>query len=383
MDSVKLKWYRQQSHKGSTINIRKKYFIPERNCLLWINIKITFENTVVSCPHCFSDSIYRYGKDKHGHQKYICRKCNHQFTLEPNQTRTSKKGYPKCPVCGRNTFAWHKYDSYIHFKCNSKKSGHSIKVPFENLNFFKKNFPNFCRASFKRFRFAPNIILYALVLYFENSCSFRQIQKFLKRFFSVCVSHVSIYNWIRHFASFFKTVSNFLLQKANLQSDEWHADETYIKINGIKHYLWILLDSETRVVIAFHLSAARNSSSALALFENSRCITESEPNTIITDGLDAYNVPIMATYPKTKHHVYTSFSDVLSNNLIESFNKTFKAWYKTKKGFCSFTSALDMISNFLFYYNFIHCHSSLSYMTPASVAGITYSQEQAKRWFLF
>lgn len=251
------------------------------------------------------------------------------------------------------------------------------------MNSFKKNFPNFYKASFKRFRFEPNIILYALVLYFENSCSLRQIQSFLKSFFSVSVSHVSIYHWVRHFASFFKTVSNFLLQKANFDSDEWHADETYIKINGIKHYLWILLDSETRVVIAFHLSAARDNSSALALFKKSRSITESQLLTIITDGLDSYNVSVTAAYPKAKHHVYTSFSDVLNNNLIESFNKTFKAWYKTKKGFCSFDSALDMISNFLFYYNFIRCHSSLSYITPASVAGIIYSQEQAKHWFLF
>ena len=26
------------------------------------------------CPHCFSHSLYRYGKDKYGREKYICRK---------------------------------------------------------------------------------------------------------------------------------------------------------------------------------------------------------------------------------------------------------------------------------------------------------------------
>ena len=81
-------------------------------------------------------------------QKYCCCKCYHQFTLEPNKIKFSKKGYPKCPICGRNTFVWHKYDFYIHFKCNSKKSGHSIKVPTIHSSSCKKKFPPFARASF-------------------------------------------------------------------------------------------------------------------------------------------------------------------------------------------------------------------------------------------
>lgn len=135
------------------------------------------------------------------------------------------------------------------------------------INFYKKKFPSFTKAFFKRFRFPPNVILCALSLYFKTSSSLRQIQRFLKNHMSVCVSHVSIYRWIRHFASFFKTVSYFLLQKANLHSDEWHVDVTYIKVKWQKHYLWILLDSETRIVIAFHLFSARDSNTTLALFE--------------------------------------------------------------------------------------------------------------------
>ena len=41
-------------------------------------------------------------------------------------------------------------------------------------------------------------------------------------------------------------------------------------------------------------------------------------------------------------------------------------------------STLDIISNF-----FIHSHFSLSEKALTSVAGVTYSQEQVKRWFLF
>ena len=118
----------------------------------------------------------------------------------------------------------------------------------------------------------------------------------MEKTFNISVSHISIYRWIRYFSAFFKSVSKFLIQKANLKSDEWHADETYIKIKGIKHYLWILLDSETRVVIAFYLSDLRNSSSAYKLFRKSLNSTNAEPITIVTDRLSAYNMPISMTY---------------------------------------------------------------------------------------
>ena len=55
--------------------------------------------------------------------------------------------------------------------------------------------------------------------------------------------------------------------------------------------------------------------------------------TIITDGLDAYNIPILLAYPKSKHHRYHSFAEECSNNILESFNKTFKLGIKRKKDF--------------------------------------------------
>ena len=49
--------------------------------------------------------------------------------------------------------------------------------------------------------------------------------------------------------------------------------------------------------------------------------------------------------------------------------------------FIGMESTLDMISNFLFYYHFIHSHFYLSGQTPA--VGVAYSQEQTKHFFLF
>ena len=62
-----------------------------------------------------------------------------------------------------------------------------------------------------------------------------------------------------------------------------------------------------------------------------------------------------------------SFRDDITNNLIECFNKQFKAWYKTKQGFSSFSSANNLISMFLFFYNFVRPSLRLERPYPGPV----------------
>lgn len=236
--------------------------------------------------------------------------------------------------------------------------------------------------TFKRFRFSPKIILAVLSIYFSSSSSTRQIKKILNILFSVKISHVTIHKWTKRFSDHLRLISAKLLSSGDFNSDEWHADETVVKISGVKHYLWVLLDSETRCVITYYLSPYRNSTSAAQLFQQALLITTSAPGTIITDRLDSYNVPIAVCYPAVRHYPYKSFKDYLNNNFIESFNKTFKAWYKTKKSFKNFCSAEQLITVFMFHYNFLHTHTSLNNLSPANVAGIVYTDKSDDNWFL-
>ena len=83
-----------------------------------------------------------------------------------------------------------------------------------------------------------------------------------------------------------------------------------------------------------------------------------------------------------KHIRVESFKDDVSNNLIESFHHQFKAWYKTKQGFNSFESANNLISMFIFFYNFVRPHSSLNGLTPAQVAGLNLTKREKKKYLL-
>ncbi len=237
------------------------------------------------------------------------------------------------------------------------------------------------KLDFKGMRFPIHIILMALNLYFLNESSTRHISQCLLRIFNVKVSHVTISNWTKKFASYFKLKSDKLLYNIDLSdSDKWHADETVVFINGKKHYLWLVIDSESRLIISYHLSPYRDAKQAFSLFNDAKKL--GSPRAIVTDRLPSYNIPIKSVFQDTLHIKVQSFKDDISNNIIESFNKTFKSWYKGLKGFNSFDSANKLISVFIFHYNFIRNHSSLRGLTPAEVSGINYSVKAKNNWLL-
>lgn len=208
-------------------------------------------------------------------------------------------------------------------------------------------------------------------MYFMSKNSCRNISLLLSRLFNICLSHVTVAAWCSKFAPLFHSLSLSFLPLMDFNSDEWHADETVVKINGRKYYIWLIVDSETRFVLGFHLTKSREECSAVSLFNSVNSL--GSPSSIVSDRLPSYNMPVKLCFPKSSHIKVNSFNDDISNNLIESFNKTFKSWYNTKQGFSSFESANNLICVFIFFYNFLRPHSGLNNLTPAQVAGLNYN----------
>lgn len=229
------------------------------------------------------------------------------------------------------------------------------------------------KTDFKRMRHSLHIIITALTMFYIGGSSFRKIALMMKMLYNIKISHVTISDWSKKFAPVFHSKMISLMPAMNFNSDEWHADETVVKILGKKYYIWFIIDSETRFILGFHLSPHRDSPQAFSLFNNAK--QHGEPKALVSDRYSAYIVPTKAVFG-IKHIRVESFKDDISNNVIEAFNKQFKYWYKTRYGFNSFESANSMILMFVFFYNFIRPHSSLSNLTPAQVAGFQCSQRQ-------
>ena len=236
------------------------------------------------------------------------------------------------------------------------------------------------KIDFKRMRHPVHIIITALSMFYLGKNSFRNIALFLRIVFNIKVSHTTISNWCKSFAPMFDNIRLELISALDFNSDEWHVDETVVKINGIKYYIWFIVDSETRFVLGFHLSPHRDSPQAFTLLNSAKEL--GEPRSIVSDRYAAYKVPVKSIFKNVSHIRVESFKDDISNNIIESFNHQFKTWYKTKQGFNSYTSANNLISTFVFFYNFVRPHSALNGMTPAQVAGLNLTKSQKRKYLL-
>lgn len=337
----------------------------------------------IHCPKCNNNhSFYRYGKDKNGFQKYLCRKCGHQFAPDAPVGKPGKprrRPYPSCPVCGKATFLHHDMEHYSNYRCCDKRCNHSFFVPKPTAIAPPSVSKLFGKTDFKRMRYPVHVILMALSMFYLGKNSFRNIALILRSVMNVQVSHTTIGNWCTRFAPLFQNIAIQLIPALDFNSDEWHADETVVKIQGVKHYLWLIVDAETRFVLGFHLSPHRDSPQAFTLLDSVKAL--GKPQAIVTDRYSAYKIPIKA-FGNVQHIRVQSFGDDITNNLIECFNKQFKAWYKTKQGVSSFASANNLISMFVFFHNFVRPHSALNGLTPAQCAGLKLSKKRKRELLL-
>jgi transposase-like protein len=344
-------------------------FLPENN--LYTKGQCLMQKIIpCNCPKCNNNqNFHKFGKDKFGNQKYRCLVCRHQFALG-FAPKTRMKKYPPCPVCGKSSFLHHDYRDYSNFRCSDKKCNHSFFTPKATAALPPSVSKLFGKTDLKRMRHSIHLIISVLTLFFIGKNSTRNISLMLYQLYNIKVSHVTIADWCKKFAPIFDSISLKLIPTMDFNSDEWHADETVVKIAGKKYYIWFIIDSETRFVLGFHLSPYRSSPQAHSLFNHVAHM--GNPSAIVSDRYSAYNIPAKCYFPTAKHIRVESFKDDISNNLIEAFNNRFKAWYKTKRGFNSFASANATISVFVFFFNFIRPHSGLDNLTPAQVAGCDY-----------
>lgn len=339
----------------------------------------------LSCPRCFSKKLYKYGKDLKGNQKYQCTSCRRQWAPAVLANPRYNKNYPPCPMCNGGSFLHHDYEHYSNFRCNNrKKCNHSFFVvkkaqiqPSSSQNIELEEF------SLKGMRYPFHVVLTALILYFIGNSTLRKVSETLKLAHNIDVSHVSIHKWIKRFAPAFINTAEQYKEQINLaDSDEWHFDETYVKISGKWYYLWWAIDSETRMILDFHLSPTRDASAAYTLTSSCKERYGCPRSMIVSDRFSAYNQAFKFIMPSATHLKVEDFADPISNNLIEAFNGQFKAWYKAKRGFKSFESANTYIALYIFFYNFIRPHQSLSNLTPAQVAGANYGEKQRRACLL-
>ena len=101
--------------------------------------------------------------------------------------------------------------------------------------------------TYKRHRFPPDIISYAVWLYFRFNLSHRDIEDLLAQR-GIIVSYESIRLGCIKFGRIY---ARRLKRRHQGYGDTFYIDEVFVKINGKQHYLWRAVDQEGEVVDVF------------------------------------------------------------------------------------------------------------------------------------
>ena len=150
--------------------------------------------------------------------------------------------------------------------------------------------------TYKRHRFPPDIISYAVWLYFRFNLSHRDIEDLLAER-GIIVTRESIRLWCIKFGALY---ARRLRRSHRSYGDTFHVDEVFVKINGKQHCLWRAVDQDGEIVDVY-LQKKRDGAAAKRFFKRLIRSHGGEPRKIVTDKLRSYGVAHRELIPETIH----------------------------------------------------------------------------------
>jgi putative transposase len=149
---------------------------------------------------------------------------------------------------------------------------------------------------YKRHRFPPEIIQYAVWLYYRFNLSHRDIEDMLAER-GIIVTRESVRLWCNKFGPHYV---RRLKRKHRGFGDTFFIDEVFVKIEGKQHYLWRAVDQDGEVIDVF-LQSRRDGTAAKRFFKRLIKSNGGEPRRIVTDKLRSYGVAHREIMPYVIH----------------------------------------------------------------------------------
>ena len=137
--------------------------------------------------------------------------------------------------------------------------------------------------SFRRHRFPPDVIRYAVWLYFRFTLSVRDVEELLAQR-GIEVSREAVRCWVIKFGPL---IGANLRRRRCAPTGRWHLDEMVVKIGGQRMWLWRAVDDEGEVLDML-VQRRRNKQAALRLLRKLLRNQGIHPETIVTDKLASY-----------------------------------------------------------------------------------------------
>jgi putative transposase len=159
-------------------------------------------------------------------------------------------------------------------------------------------------------RFPKEIISYCVWFYFRFGVSFRDVEEAMASR-GVVVSYETVRRWCDKFG---KDYAAGLRRRRSQTGDQWHLDEVFLNINGVRHYLWRAVD-QNGVVIDILVQPKRDRFAAIRFFRKLlRANDHRRPRVIVTDKLRSYAAAKRVVIPGVAHRQHRYLNNRAENS---------------------------------------------------------------------
>ena len=379
------------------------------------NGKTIPEDTI--CPLCGAPHHYIYDNNG-GNGQYQCKICGQTFTTGENVSTPMRL---LCPYCNHTLV--HKKDRkhFIVHKCVNPKCSYYLhnlkKVSKEDLkedygknkyklhyiyrqftiDFFAMDLNSLPQnaSSLKFNKHNSHILSLCLTMHINLGLSLRKTKQALKDLYNIDISHQQIANYCKTAAVCVKPfVDNYNYEKSNV----FTADETYIKVRGIKGYIWFIMDAASRSILGYQVSDNRSVGPCILAMRQAFKGLEKLPENFqfIADGYSAYPLAAMEFLRKLGNDFKFNITQVIGltnddevskeyrpyKQMIERLNRTYKASYRPTNGFDNYDGANYDLALWVAYYNFLRPHQHNKYQVLNKVEMLENADNMPAKWQL-
>jgi len=371
-----------------------------------------------TCPRCKAPSNYLY-RNNGSKGQLLCKVCSARFSPEEGNRFSSLN--LRCPYCGRSLE--HKKDRrhFIIHKCTNPKCPYYLhnlkKVDKADLaedygrnkyklhyiyreftvDFFKMDITTLPKnaSSLKFTKNNAHIMSLCLTYRVNLGLSLRKTAQAMKDIHGVSISHQMVANYCKTAAICVKPfVDTYPYEKGSA----FAADETYIKVRGIKGYIWLIIDAATRAIIGYQVSDNRGVGPCIMAMRMAFQHLKELPKDFrfIADGYSAYPLAAQQFFHEFGEKFKFEITQVIGltnddavskefrpyKQMIERLNRTYKASYRPTNGFDNYDGANYGLALWVAYYNFLRPHKLHHFRPPVEDEVIKNGDNMPGKWQL-
>ena len=225
------------------------------------------------CPVCGAPHMYLYDNNG-GNGQYQCKVCGTTFISGKIHSRPVRY---KCPYCGKTLVPVKDRSCFRIHKCVNPKCSYYLrnlrKVDKKHVDekyryklhyiyreflvdFFKMDIRSLPEnaSSLKFSKHNEHIMSLCLTLHVNLQLSLRKTAQAMEDLYGVKISHQQVANYPKTADLVIKPfVDNYDYNASSTMV----ADETYIKVRGVKGFIWFIMDAASRSILGYRVSANR------------------------------------------------------------------------------------------------------------------------------